>query len=193
MCSNGVGAVTTETAFSEQRTQASGGDRLRSYLNLGSCCPVALTKSFDLALPGFVKMLVTSGLSTGSGVVLIGMASDEHLAWVLAHGVTREWQLRPQLLLPWKGQEGLDWTLESFSVFMPRQSELGSRVSLGLDRECAREAGTSMVDETEGDSLGLPDRAVVCAEQEGAAAWGGWGVTCWPLGQYWGTSFMSSC
>lgn len=87
-CSNGVREVTTETAFSEQRTQALGGDRLRLYLNLGSCCHVALTKSLDLALLVFCKMLVISGLSAGSGVELIGMTSDEHLAWVLAHGVT---------------------------------------------------------------------------------------------------------
>lgn len=46
-------------------------------------------------------------------------------------------------------------------MFMPRGSGLGSRVSLGLDCECAQEAGLSLVGETEGDSLGLPDQAVV--------------------------------
>lgn len=46
-------------------------------------------------------------------------------------------------------------------MFMPRESGLGSRVSLGLDCECAQEAGLSLVGETEGDSLGLPDQAVV--------------------------------
>lgn len=31
------------------------------------------------------------------------MTSNEHLAWVLAHGVTWEWQLLAQLPLRWKG------------------------------------------------------------------------------------------
>lgn len=71
----------------------------------------------------------------------------------------REWQLLAQLPLPYQGLGRLDWILESLSVFMPRESRLGSRVSLGLDCECAQEAGLSFVGETEGDSL--PDQAVV--------------------------------
>lgn len=72
MCSNGVREVTTETAFSEQSTEALRGDTLRLYLNLGSCCHVALTKSLDLALPVCCKMLVVSVYPQGLGLSSLG-------------------------------------------------------------------------------------------------------------------------
>ena len=46
-----------------------------------------------------ILMLIISSLSTGSGIDITAMTSNEHLAWVLAHGVTRKWQLLAQLSL----------------------------------------------------------------------------------------------
>lgn len=61
------------------------------------------------------------------------MTSGEHLAWVLAHGATWECPRLAQRPFCWKGL-----SLESLSVFMGRESGLGSRVSLGPEWDCAQ-------------------------------------------------------